>query len=120
MNQPNQPNLKMPQGGNGNGDQPIDEVPMFKRKRVIIPLFLALVAVVAGAWVWYMEQSKSIATDDAYIEAYRSTISSKVPAASSYLKAMKATPWQRATRSCGSTIPIYGRNFKRPKRPCVS
>ena len=79
MNQPNQPNLKMPQGGNGNGDQPIDEVPMFKRKRVIIPLFLALVAVVAGAWVWYMEQSKSIATDDAYIEAYRSTISSKVP-----------------------------------------
>ena len=79
MNQPNQPNLKMPQGGNGNGDQPIDEVPMFKRKRVIIPLFLALVAVVAGAWVWYMQRNASIATDDAYVEAFRSTISAKVP-----------------------------------------
>jgi multidrug resistance efflux pump len=79
MNQPNQPNLKMPQGGNGNGDQPIDEVPMFKRKRVFVPLFLLLVVVVAGGWIWYMQRNASIATDDAYVEAFRSTISAKVP-----------------------------------------
>jgi membrane fusion protein (multidrug efflux system) len=60
-------------------DQPIDEVPMFKRKRVFIPLFLLVVVLVGGGWFWYMQRTSSIATDDANVEAYRSTISSKVP-----------------------------------------
>ena len=77
MNQQNQPNPTRPQGS--DGDQPIDEVPMFKRKRVIFPLFLMIVIITAGGWMWYMQRSASVATDDAYVEAYRSTISSKVP-----------------------------------------
>jgi len=77
MNQQSQPNPTRPQGS--DSDQPIDEVPMFKRKRVIVPLFLMIVTITAGGWMWYMQRSASIATDDAYVEAYRSTISSKVP-----------------------------------------
>jgi membrane fusion protein (multidrug efflux system) len=65
-------------GDRSNGDQPIDEVVMFKRKRVIIPLFLLLVVVVAGVWIWYVNRFSSVATDDAFVEAYRATISSKV------------------------------------------
>jgi membrane fusion protein (multidrug efflux system) len=52
---------------------------MFKRKRVFVPLFLLLAVMVTGGWFWYMQRTSSISTDDAYIEAYRSTISSKVP-----------------------------------------
>jgi membrane fusion protein (multidrug efflux system) len=65
-------------GQASTGDQPIEEVAMFKRKRVIIPLFLLLVGVIAGVVLWYMHKYSSIATDDAFIEAYRATISSKV------------------------------------------
>ena len=61
-----------------NGDQPIEEVAMFKRKRVIVPLFLLLVGVIAGVVAWYMHKYSSIATDDAFVEAYRATISSKI------------------------------------------
>jgi membrane fusion protein, multidrug efflux system len=59
-------------------DQPIDQVPLFKRKRVIIPLFLMIVIVAAGAWYWYVRRYAFIATDDAFIEADRATISSRV------------------------------------------
>jgi membrane fusion protein (multidrug efflux system) len=61
-----------------SGDQPIEEVAMFKRKRVIVPLFLLLVAVIVGIVAWYMHKYSSIATDDAFVEAYRATISSKI------------------------------------------
>jgi membrane fusion protein (multidrug efflux system) len=61
-----------------NGDQSVDDVPMFKRKRVIIPLFLLVVGLVAGVSVWYVARFSSVATDDAFVEAYRATISSKI------------------------------------------
>jgi membrane fusion protein (multidrug efflux system) len=61
-----------------NGDQSIDDVPMFKRKRVIIPLFLLIVGLVAAVCVWYVARFSSVATDDAFVEAYRATISSKI------------------------------------------
>jgi membrane fusion protein, multidrug efflux system len=64
--------------GQSGGDQPIDEVAMFKRKRVIVPLFMLLAVVIAGVWIWYMNRFSSVATDDAFVEAYRATVSSKV------------------------------------------
>jgi membrane fusion protein, multidrug efflux system len=64
--------------GKTGGDQSIEEVAMFKRKRVIIPLFLLLIAVIAGVAIWYMQKYSSIATDDAFVEAYRATVSSKI------------------------------------------
>jgi membrane fusion protein (multidrug efflux system) len=60
------------------GDQDVDDVPMFKRKRVIIPLFLLVVVLIIGVCVWYVGRFSSIGTDDAYVEAYRATISSKI------------------------------------------
>lgn len=64
--------------GPGNGDQPVDDVPMFKRKRVIIPLLLLVVGLTVAVFFWYIARFSSIATDDASVEAYRATVSSKV------------------------------------------
>jgi membrane fusion protein (multidrug efflux system) len=77
---PSKPIAPVAQGnpGGAQGDQPIDEVAMFKRKRVIIPLFLLLVGVIAGVVLWYMHKYSSIATDDAFVEAYRATVSSRI------------------------------------------
>ncbi len=67
-----------PQGLAG-GDQSVDDVPMFRRKRVIIPLLLLVVGLSVGGFFWYVARFSSIATDDAYVEAYRATIASKIP-----------------------------------------
>lgn len=61
-----------------NSDQPIDDVPLFKRKRIIITFSVLLIAVVGFGWMWYMKKMSVIATDDAYVEAYKATISSKI------------------------------------------
>ncbi len=62
----------------GNGDQSIDDVPMFRRKRVVLPLGVLFLAVIGGGWYWYVEHFLSVATDDAYIDANRVTISAKL------------------------------------------
>lgn len=67
-----------PGAGQTTHDQSIEDVAMFKRKRVIIPLFLLLVGLIIGVVAWYMNKYSSIATDDALVEAYRATISSKI------------------------------------------
>ena len=77
-----------PNAGNGaaNGDEPIDDVPMFKRKRVIIPLFLLVVGLTVAVFFWYVARFSSIATDDAFVEAYRATIASKISGRITVLK----------------------------------
>jgi membrane fusion protein, multidrug efflux system len=69
-----------PGAGNdtANGDQPIAEVPMFKRKRVIIPLLLLVAGMTVAVFFWYVQRFNSVATDDAFVEAYRATISSRI------------------------------------------
>jgi membrane fusion protein (multidrug efflux system) len=61
-----------------NGDQPIDDVPLFKRKRVIFPSVIIVVIILAAGWFWYMQRYSFIATDDAFIEADRATISARM------------------------------------------
>jgi membrane fusion protein (multidrug efflux system) len=61
-----------------NGDESIDQVPMFRRRRVIIPLGLLLVAALGGAWYWYVNLRGYVTSDDAYIDADRVSISSKM------------------------------------------
>jgi membrane fusion protein (multidrug efflux system) len=68
-------------------EQPIEDVPMFKRKRVIVPFVLVFAAVVVAVWIWYVRQNTFIGTDDAYIDSNRATISSRVTGRITYLGA---------------------------------
>jgi len=60
------------------GDESIDDVPMYRRRRVIIPLAILVAAVLGGAWYWYVNFRGYITSDDAYIDANRVSISSKI------------------------------------------
>ncbi len=63
---------------NGNGDEDINEVPLFKKKRIIIPLFIIIVALVIAGYYWYMNMQDYVSTDDAYIDANNVSISTKM------------------------------------------
>ena len=64
--------------GNGKGDEPIDDVPLFRKKRVVFPLLILVLAVAAGGWYWYTGLRAFVSTDDAYIDANRVSISTKM------------------------------------------
>jgi membrane fusion protein, multidrug efflux system len=49
-----------------------------KKGKMFIPLIIVVVAVLAGGIYWYHQYSKYISTDDAYIDADRAVLSSKV------------------------------------------
>jgi membrane fusion protein (multidrug efflux system) len=51
---------------------------MFRKRRVIIPLALLLAAALGGAWYWYVNFRGYVTSDDAYIDADRVSISSKM------------------------------------------
>jgi membrane fusion protein (multidrug efflux system) len=63
---------------NQNGDESIAEVPLFRKKRVLIPLFLLIVVAAVGAWYWYVNLREFDSTDDAYVDGNRVSISSKM------------------------------------------
>lgn len=63
---------------NGNGDEDINEVPLFKKKRIIIPLFIIIIALVIAGYYWYMNMQDYVSTDDAYIDANNVSISTKM------------------------------------------
>jgi membrane fusion protein (multidrug efflux system) len=66
------------QNQNGEGDESIAAVPLFRKKRVLIPLFLLIIVAAVGAWYWYVNLREFDSTDDAYIDANRASISSKI------------------------------------------
>jgi len=59
-------------------DEAIDDVPLYRRMRIVIPVFVLLLLCVAGWWYWYNYMRQYISTDDAYVDANRVSISSKV------------------------------------------
>ena len=59
-----------------NGE-PNNLVPLLRKKRVFIPTLAVLVLLLVGIIIWYFEYFGFTATDDAYIDGYRFTISSK-------------------------------------------
>jgi membrane fusion protein (multidrug efflux system) len=67
-----------PEAGENNGSESIDEVPLFRRRRVVIPATLVILAALAGAWYWYVNLRDFVSTDDAYIEQNRVSISPKI------------------------------------------
>jgi membrane fusion protein, multidrug efflux system len=65
------------QAGN-NGDPDIDSLPLYKKKRLIIPLMLLLIGVVVGTYYWYVNMQDYVSTDDAYVDADRVSMSTKI------------------------------------------
>jgi membrane fusion protein (multidrug efflux system) len=61
-----------------NGDERIEDVPAFKRKRVVIPLLIAVSLVAVGAYFWSVNAMRYIDTNDAMVETDRVTVSSKI------------------------------------------
>jgi len=74
MKNQNNPN---PKGKNPNGDQNINDVPIFKKKRVLIPFFIILLAAAVAVY-WYIGQLGYIYTDDAYVDGNQLSVSSKI------------------------------------------
>ena len=64
--------------GNGEGDEDIDDVPLFKKKGVVIPILLVLVAVAIAGYYWYINMQDFVSTDDAYVDANSVAISTKM------------------------------------------
>jgi membrane fusion protein, multidrug efflux system len=59
-------------------DEDINDVPLYRKKRVLIPFFIFILAVVFGAWYWYKNLRHFVSTDDAYLDADRVSVSAKV------------------------------------------
>lgn len=63
---------------NENGEEEIESVPIYRKKRILIPLFIFIIIGVI-AWYWYIGHKGFVSTDDAFIDADKATISSKIP-----------------------------------------
>jgi membrane fusion protein (multidrug efflux system) len=59
-------------------DEDIDHVPLYRKKRVLIPFIVFILAVAFGAWYWYKNLRNFVSTDDAYVDADRVSVSAKV------------------------------------------
>ncbi|MGD0339869.1 MAG: HlyD family secretion protein [Bacteroidota bacterium] len=62
----------------GEVEESIETVPLYRNYKLVIPLFIALIAVIIIAWNWYLGLRDYVSTDDAYIDGYRVAISSKI------------------------------------------
>jgi membrane fusion protein (multidrug efflux system) len=63
---------------NGEGDEDILDVPLYRKKRVLIPLLVFIAAGIGVFWYWYVSLRGVISSDDAYVDADRVSISSKI------------------------------------------
>ena len=63
---------------NGSGDEDIEDVALFRKKRVIIPLLVFLTIAALGGIYWYMGLQDFVSTDDAYVSANSVAVSTKV------------------------------------------
>ena len=63
---------------NGNDAAPIESVPLYRNVKVVIPLFLIVLAIAVFAWQYYIKLRDFVSTDDAYIDADRVSVSAKM------------------------------------------
>lgn len=59
-------------------DEAIDSVPLYKNVKIVIPLFLVVLAISIFSWQYYIKLRDFVSTDDAYIDGNRMSISSKI------------------------------------------
>ena len=60
-----------------NEDESIDNVPLFRKKKIVIPALIILIAVAIGIY-WYIGQLGYVSTDDAFIDGNKLSVSSKI------------------------------------------
>jgi membrane fusion protein (multidrug efflux system) len=63
---------------NGNDAAPIESVPLYRNVKVVIPLFLVVLAIAIFAWRYYITLRDFVSTDDAYIDGDRVSVSAKI------------------------------------------
>jgi membrane fusion protein (multidrug efflux system) len=59
-------------------DEDVNDVPLYRKKRILIPFFIFILAVAFGVWYWYKNLRNFVQTDDAYLDADRVSVSAKV------------------------------------------
>jgi membrane fusion protein (multidrug efflux system) len=74
---PRKPGSPGPNSGEGN--QKIESVPLFRKKRVVIPLLIIVILAAIAGWYWYANVRDFVSTDDAYIDADRASIAADMP-----------------------------------------
>ncbi|HED05877.1 MAG TPA: biotin/lipoyl-binding protein, partial [Ignavibacteria bacterium] len=62
---------------NDNVDKKVNNVPLYRKKSVLIPFFIILIAVIGAAY-WYIKQLEYVSTDDAFIDGNKLEISAKI------------------------------------------
>ncbi len=60
------------------GEADLDSLPMYRKKRVIIPTAILLAIAAAGLWYYYTQIRGFDSTDDAYVDGNRVSISAKM------------------------------------------
>jgi membrane fusion protein (multidrug efflux system) len=74
-----QPPMEREKAGlTGETEEPIEATPLYQKKRIIIPALLALVIICIAGWYWYVNMRDFESTDDAFIDADRVSVSSKM------------------------------------------
>jgi membrane fusion protein (multidrug efflux system) len=63
---------------NGNDAAPIESVPLYRNVKIVIPLFLVVLAIAIFAWRYYITLRDFVSTDDAYIDGDRVSVSTKI------------------------------------------
>ncbi len=58
-------------------DESVNDVPLYRKKKVLIPFFIILLAAIGGIY-WYIGQLGYVTTDDAFIDGNKLSISSKM------------------------------------------
>jgi membrane fusion protein (multidrug efflux system) len=64
--------------GEPETDEDIESVPLFRKKRVIIPVLVLLAVAASVVWYWYKYLRGFVSTDDAFVDADRVSISTKI------------------------------------------
>lgn len=59
-------------------EEDIESVPLYKNAKLVIPLFIIVIAVAIFAWRYYINLRDYVSTDDAYIDGNRVSVSSKI------------------------------------------